>query len=155
MAISPFQPAPVRALRELDRFTRQAPADALLTEAWLQLVETRVSQINGCAFCIDLHVKAALDAGEDPQRLHALPAWRGSSLFEEPLRAALEWAEALTGMDHAEIENSRARIRKHFDDEALVRLTYAIGAINLWNRVAGAFQVDHPRGMSARIQTGA
>lgn len=151
MPISPFKAAPVKALRDLDQFTRHASEVTLLSEAWLQLIETRVSQINGCAFCIDLHVKAALDAGEDPQRLHALPAWRGSSLFEEPLRMALDWAEALTGMDHATIEASRVSVSQHFSDEDLVRLTYAVGAINLWNRVASAFQVDHPRGMLARI----
>lgn len=124
-----------------------------LSEGLLQLVETRVSQLNGCAFCIDLHVKAALDGGEDPQRLHLLPAWRDSALFDDTERLALEWAEALTLPERQAVTDALYdRAEARFGEAGLAALSVAVSAINAWNRLMGPFQVRHPKGMEARLR---
>ncbi|GAA0573453.1 carboxymuconolactone decarboxylase family protein [Halomonas salifodinae] len=106
----------------------------------LELVKIRVSQINGCAYCIDRHTQDARRAGESEQRLYALSAWRETPFFSPRERAALAWAEAHTliagrGIDDALFEATRA----HFPEPALVDLTLAICAFNAWNRLAIGF----------------
>lgn len=109
----------------------------------LELVKTRVSQINGCAYCIDRHTQDARRAGESEQRLYALSAWRETPFFTPRERAALTWAEAHTliagrGIDDALFDATRA----HFSEAALVDLTLAICAINAWNRLAIGFAAE-------------
>jgi len=114
-----------------------------LEPSLLELVKTRASQMNGCAFCIDMHTKDARAAGETEQRLYALPAWRETPFFTPRERAALAWTEAITNVQpgHASDEEYEAA-RKHFDETELVRLTVAIAQINTWNRIAIAFRAE-------------
>ena len=104
------------------------------------LVKLRVSQINGCVFCVDMHVKEAKLHGERELRLHHLVVWRESSLFNGKEQAALQWAERLTRLaDQAVSDADYAAVRAHFDDEELVALTHVINTINVWNRLNVAF----------------
>ena len=113
-----------------------------LDHALLELVKTRVSQINGCAFCLDMHSKDARARGETEQRLYLLPAWRDAPCYSERERAALAWTEAVTGIatTHDVPDDIYAEARKHFDEKALVDLTLAVIAINGWNRLNVAFR---------------
>ncbi|MBL8670713.1 MAG: carboxymuconolactone decarboxylase family protein [Alphaproteobacteria bacterium] len=116
-----------------------------LGHALLELVKIRASQINGCAYCLDMHAREARAAGEAERRLHHLPAWRESPLFSPRERAALAWTEALTlvAETHAPDE-VYAEARRHFDERELVDLSLAIVNINGWNRLAVAFRKQPP-----------
>jgi len=115
----------------------------------LELVKMRASQINGCAYCLDMHTKDALAAGETAQRLFLLDAWREAPFYSERERAALEWTEALTLVSEEHVPDSvYALAREHFSEEELVNLSLAVVAINGWNRLmigfrgeAGSYQV--------------
>ena len=113
-----------------------------LERSLLELVKIRVSQINGCAYCIDMHTKDARAYGESEQRIYALNAWRETPFFSDRERAALEWAETLTliGETHAPDEVFE-RVRRHFSDDELVALTFSVVTINGWNRLAVAFRL--------------
>lgn len=107
----------------------------------LSLVEIRASQLNGCAFCLDMHVKQAKLHGERELRLHHVAIWRESPLFSDRERAALEWTEALTRLSpHGVSDEIYAQARAQFSDEDLVYLTYMVMVINAWNRASIAFQ---------------
>lgn len=112
-----------------------------LEPSLLELVKTRASQMNGCAFCIDMHTKDARAAGETEQRLYGLNAWREAPYYSERERAALQWTEAVTLVHetHAPDEDYEMA-RKHFSEKELTDLTWAIVAINGWNRMAIAFR---------------
>jgi AhpD family alkylhydroperoxidase len=105
-------------------------------------VKTRASQINGCAFCIDMHTKDARAAGETEQRLYALNAWRETPFYTDRERAALAWTETITliGEGHAP-DDVYEEVRQRFTEEELVNLTLAIVSINGWNRLCIAFRV--------------
>ena len=104
------------------------------------LIKIRVSQINGCVFCVDMHVKEAKLHGERELRLYHLPVWRESALFSDKERAALQWAENLTRISERGIHDADyAAVRAHFDEEELVALTHVINTINVWNRLNVAF----------------
>lgn len=113
-----------------------------LEPALLELVRMRASQINGCAYCLDMHSKDARAAGETEQRLYGLSAWRETAYYTERERAALAWTEALTlvHQDHAP-DDVYDRVRKHFTEEESVILTMAIVAINGWNRLSIGFRI--------------
>jgi AhpD family alkylhydroperoxidase len=132
-------PKGFEAMLTLERHARQSGLDHRL----LELVKTRASQLNGCAYCLDMHTKDARAAGETEQRLYALSAWRETSFFDVRERAALAWTEAVTrlGEDHVSDE-VYAEVRQQFDDRQLVDLTLAIVAINGWNRLAIAFRKE-------------
>lgn len=105
------------------------------------MVKTRASQINGCAYCLDMHTKDARKAGETEQRLYALSAWRETPFYTERERAALAWTEALTLISKNEVPDSLYEsTRKHFKEEEIIALTMAIVAINGWNRLAVGFR---------------
>jgi AhpD family alkylhydroperoxidase len=147
--LNPFKAAPdaYKAILGLEKYVRGS-VDKML----LHLVKLRASQINGCAFCVDMHVKEALDDGEDPQRLHLLVAWRESPLYTERERAALAWTESLTnlaqtGAPDADFDG----LRPHFSEAEIVNLTAAIATINVWNRWAVGFRSQHPVGMDKRV----
>jgi AhpD family alkylhydroperoxidase len=105
------------------------------------LIELRVSQINGCAYCVDLHSREARGRGETQQRLDLLPVWRESPFFDDREKAALAWAESLTliSQTHAADDEYEA-VRKHFSDLEVVELSLAISLANFWNRMAGGFR---------------
>lgn len=107
----------------------------------LHLINLRVSQINGCQFCMDLHDKEARADGETENRLMNLPHWRQSSAFTVAERAVLAWAEALTRTDTDEAERDRllADLHNHYDDSHIARITFAVAVINALNRLGVAF----------------
>jgi AhpD family alkylhydroperoxidase len=112
-----------------------------LEKPLLELVKTRASQINGCAYCLDMHTKDARAAGETEQRLYTLSAWRETPFFTDRERAALEWTEAVTQISSSHVSDALYnRVHQYFDDKELVDLTMAVIAINGWNRLAIAFQ---------------
>jgi AhpD family alkylhydroperoxidase len=115
--------------------------NCVLEQSLLELVKFRASQINGCAYCIDMHTKDARAHGETEQRLYALSAWRETPYFTERERAALAWTEAVTLVSATGVpDDVYEEARRHFDDGELVDLTFAIVAINGWNRLAVSFR---------------
>jgi AhpD family alkylhydroperoxidase len=107
----------------------------------LELVKTRASQINRCAYCIDMHTRDARAGGESEQRLYALSAWRDTPFFSPRERAALEWTEALTLIAVNDIPDALYdRVREQFGEEEIVNLSLAIIGINGWNRLAIPFR---------------
>ena len=112
-----------------------------LERSLYELVKTRASQINGCAYCLDMHTKDARKAGETEQRLYALNAWRETPFYTERERAGLEWTESLTLISENDVPDTLYEaVRKQFNEEELVALTMAIVAINAWNRLAISFR---------------
>ena len=105
------------------------------------VVELRVSQINGCAYCVDLHTTQARKAGETSQRLDCLTVWREVPVFDEAEKAALAWAEAVTKIaDNGAPEPLYAALSDHFSDQQIVDLTLVIAQMNAWNRIAISFR---------------
>jgi AhpD family alkylhydroperoxidase len=132
-------PAALRAVQQVEAYIRNA--------VWslIELVKMRASQINGCAYCLDMHSKDARRRGESEQRLYLLNAWHESPLYTERERAALGWTEAVTRVvDTRAPDAAYDEVRRHFDDRELVDLTTLIGLINLWNRLAIGFRYQHP-----------
>lgn len=115
---------------------------ANLDASLFELVKIRASQINGCAYCIDMHTKDARRAGETEQRLYALNAWRETPFFTDRERAALEWTEAVTRLAETHVPDEiHERVAAQFDEAELVALTFAVVVINGWNRLAVSFRV--------------
>ncbi|KFF04175.1 carboxymuconolactone decarboxylase family protein [Flavobacterium reichenbachii] len=108
-----------------------------LEKSLVDLVDFRVSQINSCAYCLDMHSKEALAAGETPQRLFGLSAWKETPFYTQRERAALAWAEAVTACDVPDEIYAAAKVE--FSDEELIDLTLVITTINTWNRFNLAF----------------
>ena len=132
-------PGALKAMLGLETYVRNSG----LEHSLLELVKTRVSQINGCAHCLDMHTKDARAAGETEQRLYVLPAWREAPFYSERERTALAWAEAVTQISASAVEDKLYdEVRRHFDEKALVDLTLAIIAINGWNRLAVPFRAE-------------
>ncbi|GHO42007.1 carboxymuconolactone decarboxylase family protein [Ktedonospora formicarum] len=131
-------PGVYKAMLQLSEYTHHCG----LEEPLLNLVDMRASQINGCAFCLDMHSKDARAAGESEQRLNLLPVWREArSFYSEREQAALEWTEAVTLVAEDQIpDDVYDRVHPHFTDEELTNLTLAIAAINSWNRLNVAFR---------------
>ncbi|HEU5441694.1 MAG TPA: carboxymuconolactone decarboxylase family protein [Ktedonobacterales bacterium] len=133
-------PGAMRAMNALETYI----ADCGIEPALQDLVKLRASQINGCAYCVDMHSLDARAGGETEQRLYALPVWRETPFFTERERAALLWTEALTlvAQDHVPDEVFEL-VRPHFSDEELANLTLVIATINAWNRFGVGFR-DEP-----------
>lgn len=126
-------PDALRGLLRMEKYVHQSELNRSLYE----LVKIRASQINQCAYCIDMHTKDARHAGETEQRIYALSAWRETSFFTEKERAALEWTEALTLISESGVPDALyKRVREHFDESELIALTLSVIAINGWNRLA-------------------
>ena len=121
------------ALRNVEAYIRRSG----LAPRLIELVKMRASQINGCAYCLDMHSKDARKHGETEQRLYVLSGWRDSPLYTPAERAALAWTEALTLVSETHAPDSDyAALREHFNAKEIVDLTILIGMINLWNRLA-------------------
>ena len=130
-------PDAFKAMRGLEEYV----ASSGLEKSLYELVKTRASQINGCAFCLDMHTKDARKAGETEQRLYALSAWRETPFYTERERAALEWTEALTLISETDVPDTLyENVRKQFSESEIVALSMAIIAINGWNRLAISFR---------------
>src|SRR5262252_7579249 len=125
-------PGVVHAMLGLERQVRQAGLD----EKLLDLVRMRASQINKCAYCLDMHSKDTRANGETEQRLYGLEAWREAPYYSARERAALEWTEALTLVAESHVpDDVYERVREQFSENELVHLSLAIVAINGWNRL--------------------
>lgn len=122
--------------------TEQQVRRSGLESSLLELVKMRASQINGCAWCLDMHAKDARALGETEQRLYLLPVWRDAPCYTERERAALAWTEAVTNIaaTHDVPDAVYAQARAQFDEKALVDLTLAVVSINGWNRMNVAFR---------------
>lgn len=135
-------PAGYRAYLALNRFVEESG----LEHSLLELVKIRASQLNGCAFCLDMHTIDARAAGETEQRLYLLDAWREAPFYSPRERAALGWTEAVTRVGEAGVPDELYdETRRHFTEEELVNLTWAVVTINGWNRVAIAFRAQPGR----------
>ncbi|MFI4982416.1 MAG: carboxymuconolactone decarboxylase family protein [Nevskiales bacterium] len=112
-----------------------------LEKTLVELVRLRASQINGCAYCIDLHSSDARKAGEGERRLATLSVWRETGFFSDRERAALEWTESVTRVSETHVPDEVwARVKPHFTPEEIVDLTLLVSTINAWNRFAIAFR---------------
>ena len=128
-----------RAIKAMSGFAAYL-AKSEVEKSLFHLIHFRVSQINGCAFCLDMHSKDLLAEGESVQRLLVLNAWRETSFYSNRERAALAWAEALTTLNHADINDALyEEMRSQFSEEELIDVTFAIIAINNYNRLNIAF----------------
>ena len=138
-------PEGIKALRSVSAYVAACSLDRRLTH----LVYLRISQINGCAYCCDMHTREAVADGETPQRLSVLAAWREApNLFSEAERAALDWAECLTrfadahSADEAARDAAYGKLAQHFSEKQIVDLALAIATMNAWNRIAVGFHQE-------------
>lgn len=130
-------PGAMKALAGLEQQIRRSS----LEPALIELVRVRTSQLNGCAYCIDLHTAAARGAGESERRLTLLSVWRQTTLFSAREAAALDWTEALTHVAATHVPDEVwSRVQPHFSAVEIMDLTLLIGAMNTWNRFAIAFR---------------
>ena len=138
VAADKLAPAAMRAMSAFDQATRNSPLEPGLKE----LVRTRASQINGCAYCVETHTNDALEGGESQRRLLLLPAWRETGLFTARERAALGLTEAVTRLSEAPVSDEVwAEAAGQFEETELAELVWLITAINAWNRVNVAAHV--------------
>ncbi|HEY2033109.1 MAG TPA: carboxymuconolactone decarboxylase family protein [Rhizomicrobium sp.] len=139
-------PNGIKIMLEMEKYLHECGIE----ESLLHLVKMRASQINGCAFCLNMHSQDARKNGETEQRLYLLDAWRETELFSARERAALAWTEALTliSQTHAP-DDVYGEANAHFSDSELANLTLLIGTINTWNRVAIGFRAPLPVGKAA------
>ncbi|MFS8101053.1 carboxymuconolactone decarboxylase family protein [Lentzea alba] len=129
----------------LGQAVHQAPLPTIVAE----LVSLRASQLNGCGFCLDMHVKEAVAAGEDPLRLHLVAGWRETTVFTEAEQAALAFAEEGTVLTREGVSDETwANVRKHYDDEQTAALVCLVGLINAANRMA---VITHQKGGSYEV----
>jgi AhpD family alkylhydroperoxidase len=130
-------PAAIKAMLGLEERIGKSSIEKSLAE----LVRLRASQINGCAFCVDMHTTDARKGGETDRRLATVVTWRETPFFTDRERAALEWTEALTLISHDHVPDAVwEAVRPHFSDEELVDLTLLVSTINAWNRFAISFR---------------
>src|SRR5712691_6119471 len=135
-------PGVYQAMLGLETYLHQSGLELPL----LHLIKLRASQVNGCAYCIDMHWKDLRALGESEQRLYALDAWRESPFYSAREQAALAWAEAVTLVATSRISDAvLAEVRPHFNDKELADLTLAVATINAWNRlsIAARFEPGH------------
>ncbi|MFZ0640748.1 MAG: carboxymuconolactone decarboxylase family protein [Candidatus Acidiferrales bacterium] len=150
-------PKACQAMSALENYVRNSGIETPL----LELVRMRASQINGCAYCIDMHTKDARAAGETEQRLYGLDAWEESPFYSERERAALAWTESLTLVSETHVPDEVfEKVKKQFSEAEIVALTVAVVSINGWNRiaiairaVAGTYQPQAPAQQAASHKT--
>ena len=136
--IRKVEPAAYRAMMKVENYVRASG----LNKTLLELIKTRTSQINGCAFCIDMHTKDARHAGETEQRLYALSAWQETPFYTPQERAALSLTEAVTQIGKVGVPDAvYEEVSRHFTPEQIVKLLMAIATINVWNRLSIATKV--------------
>jgi AhpD family alkylhydroperoxidase len=141
-------PEGIGILHKLESYIKKAGFEANLVE----LVKLRASQINGCAYCIDMHTKDARSHGESEQRLYGISTWREAPFYNEREKAALAWTESVTKISEDQVPDEiYDLVKKYFSERELIDLTLAVIAINAWNRLAisfrtpaGSYQPDHP-----------
>lgn len=132
-------PEAISAMMGLENYVNKCGLEKPL----LDLVKLRASQINGCAYCVDLHCAEARKAGESERRLYAVAVWRESPLFSDRERAAFAWAEAVTVLSESRVPDDIYQdILKYFNEKETIDLTMAIITINSWNRLAVSFRLQ-------------
>ncbi len=137
MSYAKAAPGVYKAMLGLENYLGECGLEANL----LDLVRLRASQINGCAFCLDMHSKDLRARGESEQRLYLLDAWQESPFYTDRERAALAWTEAVTMLEHKRVPDEvYEQARQHFSEKELADLTLAVVAINGWNRLNISFQ---------------
>ncbi len=154
---SAVAPEGYHTVRGLENYVKQSG----LEQSLLELVRLRASQINGCAYCIDMHTKDARAEGESEQRLYCLSAWRETPFYTDRERAALDWTEAVTLISKDQVPDEvYDHARAYFSEKELVDLTLAVIAINSWNRLAisfrtppGSYHPDSPVTLRQPIET--
>jgi AhpD family alkylhydroperoxidase len=130
------KPALIEKLRAITKEQEEFLLNAVLRA----LIELRVSQINGCVFCVDLHFREARALGEEEQRLDTLSVWCKSPFFDDREKAALAWAESLTLISETQARDAEyCELQKHFSEREIVELSLSISLANFWNRMAGGF----------------
>ena len=131
------QPEAYKAMFGLEKYLQTTQ----LTKTHKELIKIRASQINGCAYCLDMHTKDARADGETEQRIYTLDAWRETPFFTDRERAALEWTETVTLVAETRVpDDVYQRVRQQFSEEELVELTFAVIVINSWNRLNVSFR---------------
>ncbi|MEZ2131128.1 MULTISPECIES: carboxymuconolactone decarboxylase family protein [unclassified Sinorhizobium] len=141
---NPYKAAPdaYKAVSALDQYVTK---DSGLEHRLIHLIKLRASQINGCAYCVDMHVKEARKDGLSEQWINLICAWRESPVYDARERAVLAWVDALTNIAQTGAPDSDFEpLREFFSEEEIVKITVAIGAINVWNRLAVGFRSQHP-----------
>lgn len=132
-------PEGIKGLLEIEKFIHHSGLDPVIFE----LVKMRASQLNGCAYCLDMHSKDAREYGETEQRIYLLNAWREAPFYSDKEWAALEWTEALTLISEHDVSDELyERVSSHFDEKELMALTMTIVGINGWNRLSIAFRTE-------------
>ncbi len=144
-------PEAIRAMLNMEKYVRECG----LEQSLLELVRTRASQINGCAYCLDMHTKDARAEGETEQRLYTLEVWRETPFFSERERAALAWTEALTELAVRKDvpDDIYENLHRQFNEKEIVDLALAIITINGWNRFGVAFRPPIGKKPEQRIKT--
>lgn len=131
-----FSPKSMQKLMELSMVTKEGT----LGRTIIDLINIRASQLNHCAFCLDMHSKEAKIHGEKELRLYHIPVWKESPLFSDKEKLALEFTEALTKLNDPISDDLYNRVREQFNDQEVVEMSYLVGVINLWNRMNAVFQ---------------
>lgn len=116
-----------------------------LEKRLIHLIKLRASMINGCAFCVDMHTKEARHDGLPEQWINLISVWRESPVYDVRERAVLGWTDTVTNIAQTGIPDAAyEELRQHFSEEEMVKITVAIGTINVWNRIAVSFRAQHP-----------
>ena len=133
------------AYQAVSALGRYVVKESGLAPGIIHLIKIRASQINGCAYCVDMHVKEARRDGFGEQWMHMISVWRESPVFTDKERALLGWTEALTLISETRApDEDFEAMKQHFSDEEIFKITVAIGTINVWNRIAVGFRSQHP-----------
>lgn len=140
MSIAKLEPDFLQAVLGLEKTVQATGID----RRYLHLIKLRASQINGCGYCVELHVREALEDGLDPRMLHMVVVWRESSFFDERDRAVLEWTESVTLLAQTGVPDSAwETVRAQFSEKEVAELTMAIATINVWNRMNVSSRTPH------------
>ncbi|MCU4674006.1 carboxymuconolactone decarboxylase family protein [Catenovulum sp. 2E275] len=133
----------VKLLMQIEIHLKNQVKQANLDITLIELIKMRASQINQCAYCLDMHSKDSRAQGETEQRLYTLSAWRQTEFFTPQEQAVLAWTEALTQLEHGpQVDQLRAQMQLYFSDKQIVDITLAICTINSWNRFVAAFGAE-------------
>ena len=134
-------PEPFKKLYDLSMSVHKSGVGTQL----LDLVSLRVSQINGCAFCLDMHARDLLKQGEDLQRIVSLDAWRDSDFYSARERAALDWAERVNALDEHGLDAASTELKRQFNEREIAEITFAVATINAWNMLNVSFRTEVAR----------
>jgi AhpD family alkylhydroperoxidase len=141
IAYNTIAPEPFKKLYDLSMSVHKSGVGTKL----IDLVFLRVSQINGCAFCLDMHARDLLKQGEDLQRIVGLDAWRDSDFYSARERAALDWAESVNALDEHGLDAASEELKKHFNEREIAELSFAVATINAWNMLNVSFRTSVER----------